>query len=305
MAACIIWGLSPLYYKLLDHVPPLEVLAHRTVWSLITFALLLAAQRRLAALQDCLRQPRLLAILAFCAVMISVNWFLLIYSVQAERVTETSLGYYTFPLVAIALGVAVLGERPRVWQWLAIALAAVAVVVLTWGLGAAPWIALTLAVTFGFYSLAKKRTALGAVVSVTAEVVLLAPAAVIWLVVVHGQGGGHFGQDLVTTLLLALSGLMTALPLILFSYAAQRVSLTTIGLIQYLNPTLQFLCATVVLGETLTTWHGIAFGLIWTALAIYSVDGVASERASRRISMTSDTEAPTETKSRSDGSAKP
>ena len=223
IGACTIWGLSPLYYKLLAHVPPLEVLAHRTLWSLVLFAGLLAVQGRLGRLRAALGSARSVGAIAFAAGMISTNWFLFIYSVQAGHVTETSLGYYMFPLVAVCLGVIAFGERLHPLQWAAVALAALAVAVLTLGLGAAPWIALTLAFTFGFYGLAKKRLSVGPVVSVTAEVAVLAPLAILWLGWLHGHGAGVFGADLATSALLVVSGGLTALPLILFSFAAQRV----------------------------------------------------------------------------------
>ncbi|MFZ7093409.1 EamA family transporter RarD [Primorskyibacter sp. 2E233] len=292
IGACMIWGLSPLYYKLLTNVPPLELLAHRTLWSLVTFAALLAFQGRLGVLRETLRSPRAAAILGFAALMISVNWFLFIFSVQIGRVTETSLGYYMFPLVAVLLGVVVMKERLGRWQWLAVALAALGVAQLTWGLGAAPWISLTLALTFGLYGIVKKRLSTGPVVSVTAEVTLLSPIGIIWLGWLHSHGQGVFGHDLRTSALLAFSGLLTALPLILFSKAAQKISLSTVGLLQYLNPTLQFFCAVVIFGESFTGYHAVAFALIWLALAIYSWVSISQDRARRKSAATSLAEAP-------------
>jgi chloramphenicol-sensitive protein RarD len=306
VAACMIWGLSPLYYKLLVHVPPLELLAHRTLWSLVTFAGLLAVQRRLGALGGALGSGRALAVTACAALMISANWFLFIFSVQIGRVTESALGYYIFPLVAVMLGVAIYGERLGRLQWAAVALAALGVAVLTSGQGAAPWISLVLALTFGLYGMLKKRLSVGPVVSVTAEVTLLAPVAALWLVWLHGSGaGGVFGQDARTSALLMLSGLLTALPLILFSRAAQRVRLATVGLIQYINPTLQFLCAVLIFGEGFTPVHAVTFGLIWTALAVYSAASWRSESARRRAAMPASAVSATNTKSSSEGSAKP
>lgn len=305
IGACSIWGLSPLYYKLLVHVPPLELLAHRTFWSLAVFAGLLAAQRRLGRLREAVGRPRAALITAFAALMISANWFLFIYSVQIGQVRETSLGYYIFPLVAVLLGVVVLRERLSALQWIAVGLAALAVAQLTWGLGTAPWIALILATTFGAYGLVKKRLSVGAVVSVTGEVLLLAPIALAWLGTLAWQGRGAFGTDPHTSALLVFSGLITALPLILFSAAAKRVNMATLGLLQYLNPTLQFLCAVAIFREPMTPWHVIAFALIWTALALYSAVSLAQERARRRRVMTSSAEAALSTNPRSDASAKP
>lgn len=305
IAACVIWGLSPLYYKLLTHVPPLEILAHRTLWSLVTFAGLLAFQGRLRALGGALGAPRAAGITLFAALMISTNWFLFILSIQIERATEASLGYYIFPLVAVLLGVLAYGERLARLQWVAVGLAALGVTILTIGQGAAPWVSLVLALTFGLYGLVKKRLTVGPVVSVTGEVALLAPVALGWLVWFHWGGNGVFAQDLHTSALLMFSGLITALPLILFSRAAKVVRLATVGLIQYINPTLQFLCATLVFGEPFGALHAATFGLIWAALALYSAVSLGQENARRRQSMAVSAEVPTLTKSSSDGSANP
>ena len=173
IAACTVWGLSPLYYKLLTHVPSLEVLSHRTLWSLVFFAAVLAVQQRLGEIVSLLSSVRRAALVALAAAMISANWFLFIYSIQVGRAMEASLGYYIFPLAAVVLGMAVLGERLSRPQQAAVLLAAFAVATLTWGLGAAPWVSLTLALTFGCYGLIKQRVAAGPVVSVTAEVLVL------------------------------------------------------------------------------------------------------------------------------------
>jgi len=229
---------------------------------------------------------------AFAAAMISLNWFLYILSIQIGHTVEASLGYYIFPLVAVVLGMVVFGERLPLGQWIAVGLAALAVLVLSVGLGVVPWISLVLASSFGLYGLAKKKTGAGPIVSVTAEVALLAPLAALWLWGVHMQGwqgvvarpGGVFGQDLRDSLLLVFSGPMTASPLILFSYASRRISMSTVGVIQYLNPTLQFLCAVAVFGEAFGAVQAVAFAMIWLALAIYSVQAVALERAASRAS---------------------
>lgn len=265
VVACTIWGLSPLYYKALAHVPAAEVLAHRTLWSALFFLALLGVQRRLPELRAA--RP-VLGRIALAALAISVNWFLFIFSVQSGRGLEASLGYYIFPLVAVLTGVVVFRESLSRAQIAAVALAAGAVVVLTLGLGAAPLIALSLAVTFAIYGGLKKGLSLRPAVSVLAEVLLLAPLALAWLVQIGAEG--WFTRDLPSALGLAGSGILTGGPLMLFSYAARRVRMASLGLVQYLNPTLQFLCAALVFGEPVTRWHLIAFALIWTALAIYS-----------------------------------
>jgi chloramphenicol-sensitive protein RarD len=279
VAACTIWGLSPLYYKLLTHVPPLEVLSHRALWSLAFFGLVLVLQRRLVEIPKLLSRPSRLGLVALASVMISTNWGLYIWSVQSDRVTEASLGYYIFPLVAVLFGAAIFGERLGAVRWAAVALAAGAVAVLWAGLGDLPWISLVLALTFGVYGVLKKKSEAGPVVSVTAEVLLLAPLAIGYLVFLLPV---HEALDPVSLGLLALSGPLTAGPLILMSYASRRVGLSTLGIIQYLNPTLQFLCAVAIFAEPITAWHMVAFPLIWAALAIYSTESLRQERSARR-----------------------
>ena len=281
LIVCVVWGLSPIFYGWLAHVPAGEVLAHRTLWSVVFFALFLGAQGRLGALRAAVTGPQMRRLL-LAALLISVNWGMFIWSVQGGHVVESSLGYYIFPLVTVALGITVLGERVGRAQIVALSLAGVAVLVLTLGLRAAPWISLVIAFSFGFYGLVKKRVETGPVLSVAAEVVLLAPVAAAWLVWVHGEAaqGGFFGRDWRTSLLLIASGVITAVPLILFAYGARRVSMTSAGLLFYLNPTLQFLVAVLWFGQVITGWHVVAFGLIWVALAIYTA---AAWRGRRRI----------------------
>lgn len=281
VAACVVWGLSPLYYAQLKHVPTLEVLSYRCLWSLVFFAAILLVQGRLGLVRKALSRPRAVLVIFAAAVMISTNWFGFIFAVTYGYAVEASLGYYIFPLFAVILGRMVLGETLSRAQIIAVALATIAVLTLTIGLGRAPWIALLLAASFAAYGFIKKRLDLGPVVSVTAEVLLLSPFALVWIAVMGTGAGG--GNDLWTHLLLMLSGPLTAGPLILFSYAARRVRLSTVGLIQYVNPTLQFVCATLVFAEPFTPWHGVAFPLIWVALALYSVSALGQERASRRV----------------------
>ncbi|MEJ6397975.1 EamA family transporter RarD [Yoonia sp. 208BN28-4] len=278
--ACVTWGLSPIYYAMLKHVPPFEVLCYRALWSLAFFAGILLLQGRLREIATALKSPKRFMIVTAAAVLISVNWFGYIYAISTAQGVEASLGYYIFPIVAVVLGRVVFGERLDRLQWLAVALVTGAVVVLTAGLGVAPWIALVLAVTFGFYGVIKKQLDLGPVVSVTAEVLILSPIAIGWIVVAGTGAGG--GNDIKTHVLLALSGPLTATPLILLSYAARRARLSTLGLVQYLNPSLQFFCAVVIFAEPFTRWHGIAFAIIWAALALYSVASLRQDRAARK-----------------------
>ena len=277
IGACLIWGLSPLFYRLLGHVSPADILAQRTIWSVVFFVVVLGLQRRLPALGAALADRRQTLWIVLAALLISVNWFLFIYAIQIDRVTETSLGYYIYPLVSVLLGMIVFGERLSGVQWLAVGMALVAVLVLTGGLGTAPWISLVLASTFGVYGVLKKRVSTGPVVSVTAEVLVLSPLALIWLMFFAEA----LPTDAKTWVLLVLSGPMTAVPLILFSFAAKRVRLATVGLLQYMNPSIQFLLAAVVLSEPMGLSHAVAFPLIWAGLAIYSWSALSQDRAAR------------------------
>ena len=293
IGACLIWGLAPIYYKALSEVPALELFAHRGIWALVFFALILAAQGRLRALGGALSGPSRRT-LVLSAALVGVNWGLFIWAVLVERATEASLGYFILPLFVVLLGTLLLGDRLRRAQGLAVALAAFAVALLTWGLGQVPWIALVLAATFALYSLIKNRLDMGAILSVTAESAILAPGLLAVLAYYHATGaGGHFGSGVTVSLMLALAGPITALPLILYSYAARRVRLSTVGLLSYLNPTLQFLVAVLVFAEPFGPWHAVAFPLIWLALAIYSVSALRAERASRRVSRAASAEGAT------------
>ncbi|MGB5836693.1 MAG: EamA family transporter RarD [Albidovulum sp.] len=281
IAACTVWGLSGIYYKAIDHVPAPEVLAHRTLWSLAFFMVVLTVQGRLRLVPAMLISRDLPLVIA-SAVMISVNWFFYIWSIQTGHALEASLGYYIYPFVAVMLGSLVYREALRRVQWSAVALAALAVLVLTVGLGATPWVAFLLASTFGAYGLLKRRIEAGPVLSVAGEVVILAPFAFAGLWAVHSghlsATGGAFGANLHDTAMLAFSGIITGGPLMLFSYATKRVRMATVGLVQYLNPTLQFIAAALIFGEPVTFWHLISFPLIWVALVLYSASALRQQR---------------------------
>ena len=282
IGACTIWGTATLYYKAMAHVPPLEVLAHRTLWTLLFFGVVLALQGRFGAAVALIRGPARRRVW-LAAGIVAVNWGLFIWAIQAGHAVEASLGYYIFPLVTVVLGVWVLGERLSRGQGVAVVLAAAAVGVLTYGLGVAPYVALALAFSFAPYMLIKKQLAAPAAVSVTAEVLLLMPLAVLWLALAHGGvvAGGLFGGDAFTSWMLPVTGVITGGPLILFSWGAQRVRLATLGLVQYLNPSLQAVSAVLVFGEPFTGWHMAAFAMIWAGLALYSLEGWRQDRAAR------------------------
>ncbi len=286
VVACVIWGFAAIYYKSIAHIPPLEVLSHRTLWSLVFLFGLLASTGRLREIGVMLFDKRSLPIVIIAAILISVNWFTYIVSVQIGRVVESSFGYYIFPLVAVVLGYLFLGERLVRTQWFAVGLATFAVVLLAVGLGVTPWISLILATSMGFYGVCKKSLPAGPVVSVMGEVIVLAPLALIWLCGVHymgwtdvsGRTGGYFGIGW-NTVLLMLAGPITATPLVLMSYGMKRLTLASSGLVQYLNPTLQFGVGALIFLEPVTKWHFIAFGLIWIALALYSYEALRRERS--------------------------
>lgn len=281
IAACGIWGVFPLYFAQLAHLPPVEVLAHRVIWSALVFAALIALTGRARELGTVLSTAFWRVLLA--ALMISANWGVFIYAVGQGRATEASLGYYLFPILAVAFGAALFRERPTPLQWAAVALAAAAVAVLATGLGAAPWLAMSLSVTFVLYGVLKRWLKVNPVLSVTAEVIVLWPAAVallIWL----GGGAGPAG-GLRDIGLLIISGPITVVPLMLFSYATRRVAYGTVGVTQYVNPTLQLACAVLVLGEPFDPVRQLAFAMIWGAVLLYSIAALrASRRAGRKAS---------------------
>ena len=268
--ACSIWGFAPLYYHALSEVGSFEMMAHRTIWTAVMFGLVATLTRRWGEVRALVTGPDRWNILA-AAAFIAFNWYLFIWAITADRAVEASLGYYIYPLVSALLGVVLFKEALRGLQAVAIGLAALAVASLTWGLGVAPMVALALAISFAFYSAAKKRIAGSAMISVLVEVLIIAPPMVALLLWLGATGRGWFGRDLYHTALLPLAGPLSGGPLMLFSYGAQRVKLATSGLTQYLNPTLQFLSAWLILHEAVTIWHAVALALVWAAIACYTL----------------------------------
>lgn len=283
LIACVVWGISPIYYKLLAHVPPLELLAHRTIWSLAFFGTVLAVQNRLHEIVQPIKDRSVLIKLLSASVMIAINWFFFISAVQLGYVTEASLGYFVYPLVTVVLGVIFFKERLDKIKKIAVGLASVGVLAFSVGTGAAPWIALILAFSFGTYSAIKKTISFGPVLTVAVEVLLLAPIAV-WIVVFPDMVRPEaFQMNLTTLALLIGSGVLTGGPLVAFSYGAPKIDLATVGIMTYINPSLQFLCAVAIFAEPFGLWHMILFPTIWVALALYSY---AALRASRKSSTT-------------------
>ncbi len=266
-----LWGLFPFFFKQLQHVASLQVVLHRMVWSLVFVLLVLAVLRRWAWLGDVRRQPRLLLTFAASSALLAGNWLTYIWAVNNGHVLDASLGYFILPLVNVALGFLFLHERPRPAQWLAFGTAAAGVLWLALLTGHVPWIALALAVSFGFYGLIRKLAPLGALEGMSLETLLLAPvaaAALLW-----GQHSGTLpAQDARTWLLFALSGPVTAVPLLLFSAGARRIPLSTMGVLQYITPTILLFLGTLLYDEPFSGPRMVGFALIWTALLLYSAD---------------------------------
>ena len=275
VAAYGMWGLFPIYWPLLEPAGAVEILAHRICWSLVTMLVLTFALRRTTQLRAILRSPRLLVLLTVASVVIGLNWGGFIYGVNNHRVVEVSLGYFINPLVTVLLGVIVLKERLRPLQWAAIGIATLAVVGLTVDYGHPPWVAFLLAGSFGTYGLAKKKANVEAVESLTFETLVLAPIAFGYLIWLWVHGSANFGaHGLPHALLLTTTGVVTALPLICFGAAAIRVSMTTIGLLQYLAPTIQFALGLLVFHEQMTPMKWLGFAMVWLALAIFTSEAL-------------------------------
>ncbi|WP_314612339.1 EamA family transporter RarD [Streptomyces stackebrandtii] len=276
------WGLVPLFWPLLKPAGAVEILAHRMVWSLVFVGLALLALRRWSWIPELVRSPRKLALITVAAAVISVNWGLYIWSVNAGKVVEASLGYFINPLVTIALGVLVLKERLRPAQWAAVGVGFAAVLVLAIGYGQPPWISLTLAFSFAIYGLVKKKLNLGGLESLAAETAVLFLPALGYLIWLGAQGELAFGSEGAGhAALLASTGIVTAVPLVCFGAAAIRVPLSTLGLLQYLAPTFQFLLGVLYFHEAMPPERWAGFSLVWLALTLLTWDALRTARRSR------------------------
>jgi chloramphenicol-sensitive protein RarD len=285
VACYLLWGLFPLYWPLLEPAGAIEILAHRIVWSLLVVVTVLAITRSWAWIRPLLADRTTLARMTLAAVLIAVNWATYIWGVNNEHVVETSLGYFINPVVTVLIGVLVLHERLRPVQWVAIGLGTVAVVVLAVDYGRPPWIALILAFSFGTYGLLKKQVGVtvGAVQSLTVETAVLFVPALTYLVVLDAHGDGQLGHSgLGHGLLLASAGIATAVPLLFFASAARRIPLSTLGLLQYLAPVLQFLTGVLLYDEPMPPSRLVGFVLVWAALAVLTFDGIRQGHRTRR-----------------------
>jgi chloramphenicol-sensitive protein RarD len=280
--AYLLWGFLPVYWKALQSVSATQILSHRIVWSVVFLAALITWRRDWPILRQAIATPKTLFVGFLAACLLTVNWLTYIWGVNAGFVVETSLGYFINPLVNVLLGVLFLRERLRPWQWLPVGLATAGVLYLTLSYGSLPWIALTLAFSFGLYGLIKKTASLGALTGLMLETGILFSPAILNLLYLGNQGAGAFGsQGLATDALLAGTGIVSALPLLLFGMGARRIHLITLGILQYIAPTCQFLLGVLVYGEPFTQARLVGFGLIWAALVIYSAEGIVAHRKSR------------------------
>jgi chloramphenicol-sensitive protein RarD len=282
LTAYAAWGVLPLYFKALGGVAPTEIVAHRIVWSLFFLAALAALWKRWAAIGAALATPRLAMILAVTATLIGINWLVYIYAVASGHVLEGSLGYFLNPLVNVLLGTVFLKERLTLAQKGAFALAATGVAILAAGAGGSIWISLALAGSFAFYGFLRKVTPVDALEGLSVETLFLTPLALAWILWLRHQGTSGFLADRTTDILLVVGGAVTAIPLLLFTAAAKRLTYSTLGFLQYVAPSLQFLLAVLVFGEPLTRAHIICFGAIWTALAVFVFEGLRTGRAAAR-----------------------
>lgn len=280
LGAYTLWGVFPLYFFPLRSVPPLEILAHRIVWCLVLLLGVLTLQRHWRWLGAALRQPRVFGVFCVSALLVAGNWYAYLWAMAAGHVIEAALGYFINPLMSVLIGAVVLHERLSRLQWLAIALASAGVALMGWRIGHLPWLSLVIAVTFSTYGLVRKLAPLGALEGLTLESLLLTPAALLLMAWLHHSGQAHFGgAGLGRQALIMLSGVATAVPLLLFAASARRIPMSWVGMLQYLSPTVQTLIGVLILGEALDA-RLQGFVLIWAACALFSLDLLRAHRRS-------------------------
>ena len=272
--AFLIWGTFPIYLRTLQGIPPLEILANRVCWSVVFLGLLLLLRRQWGWLAQIRNNPKLLLSFVASALMLTLNWVIYIWSVNAGQIIDATLGYFITPLVNVLFGL-MLGERLRIGQWTSVVLAASGVAWLTFSAGQLPWVGLMLAASFGMYGLLRKTAALGALEGLSIETLIILPAALGFLLI-PGSGSSHSvgGDSLSTSLLLMAAGPVTAIPLLLFAHGARRIPLSVLGILQYIGPTIQFLLGVWLYHEPFEGNKMIGFSIIWSALALYSAEGL-------------------------------
>jgi chloramphenicol-sensitive protein RarD len=278
VSAYSLWGAFPLYWPLLEPANPLEIVSHRAVWTLVFCFIVLAVTKALKSTLVTLKRPTVAIKLFLSSLLISINWLVYIWATNNEHVVEASLGYYINPLIIIGFGVIFLKEKMRSLQWAAVTIASIGVLVLTFDYGRLPWIALALAVSWGSYGLIKKQLGLGALEGLTIETLISSVFYLAYLIYIGNQGVGQFGQSWGLTVLLISAGAVTAIPLLLFNGSTNRLPFTTIGLLQYITPTLQFSIGVWVLNEDMPTARWIGFLIIWAALVTLAIDLIKSSR---------------------------
>ena len=278
VSAYIIWGLLPLYWKLVEEAGAYEILAHRGIWSLLICVSLLALRKQLKSAYKMVRSSRTLSLLFLASGLLTINWGVYIWSVTVNRVVEAALGYYITPLINVTFGVLLLREKLRPAQWIAVTLAAAGVVILTFGYGSLPWIALVLAISWGSYSLIKKSLNLGALETLSLETLFAFLPNLVFLFIIQGNGSAEFGSTWSISLLLFGAGAATVIPLLLFNGSTTRLPLSTVGLLQYITPTIMFFIGIYINNEDISTTKVIGFAFIWLALAVLSRDLYRSSR---------------------------
>jgi chloramphenicol-sensitive protein RarD len=278
VSAYIIWGLLPLYWKLVEEAGAYEILAHRGIWSLLICVSLLALRKQLKSAYEMVRSSRTFSLLFLASGLLTINWGVYIWSVTVNRVVEAALGYYITPLINVTFGVLLLREKLRPAQWIAVALAAAGVVILTLGYGSLPWIALVLAISWGSYSLIKKSLNLGALETLSLETLFAFLPNLVFLFIIQGNGSAEFGSTWSISMLLFGAGAATVIPLLLFNGSTTRLPLSTVGLLQYITPTIMFFIGIYINNEDISTTKVLGFAFIWLALAVLSRDLYRSSR---------------------------
>ena len=279
VGAYVAWGLLPLYWKGIDAVPAGQLIGHRIVWSFLTLAAVISLLNQWSALRAAISRPGVVRMYGLAAVLITINWFIYVWAVNHGFIVETSLGYFINPLVSVVFGVLVFGEELRQWQWIGVALAGGGVLYLTFAYGALPWIAIVLALSFGSYGAVKKKAPLGSIHGLTIETAILLVPAIVYVLYAERAGEGAFlRQGPAVDALLVSTGVVTTVPLLMFASALQRTPLSTMGVLQYIAPTLQLLLGVLVYREPFSRTQLIGFVIVWAGLIVFGLDGWLSRR---------------------------